>query len=141
MFCDCCGTATDALFFRGMQCRFRKRKCGGTLPSACPNCVEDDLTCDWPAGDGRSSRARQPQASPKGMPIFAGQITSGGQQDTESESWKMPSDWLEGLDGMISGWYGKGRHELSRLPLVLSRFLLRSFIALSGHNRRSTLPP
>ena len=42
------------------------------------------------------------------MPIFAGQITSGGQQDTESESWKMPSDWLEGLDGMISGWYGKG---------------------------------
>ncbi|GFZ45812.1 hypothetical protein JCM24511_03542 [Saitozyma sp. JCM 24511] len=87
-----------------LQCRARKSKCGALPPNPCPNCVEAHLTCQWPAEDGRSSRARLQRArsmqiakvsgaSGEGVKQEPGGAVATGDGDTQLED----TAWLDRL--------------------------------------------
>ncbi|ORY29983.1 fungal-specific transcription factor domain-domain-containing protein [Naematelia encephala] len=78
-----------------LQCRSRKSKCGALPPRPCPNCIEAGLTCQWPAEDGRSSRARL-QRQRTSIP---GQMGDGDIQGDPGLGTSTPADpdWLDRL--------------------------------------------
>ena len=69
----------------------------------CPNCLEDEIKCDWPLGDGRSQRVRKSRVDSKDTVVIADRMTGMQEVNRESDRWKMQGDWLEGLDGVASG--------------------------------------
>ena len=83
----------------GSQCRSRKSKCGAIPPDPCPNCVEAHIDCEWPAEDGRSSKARQQRAKRKqydsGSPTYDESGWSGAPKAAPQQHWN--DSWLNGL--------------------------------------------
>ena len=87
-----------------VQCRIRKRKCGGQPPDPCPNCIHGHNECSWPVEDGRSSNARREKARARLKLAQPGIMGMENTVDTPNTNWEMgDTGWMSSLGDLGFG--------------------------------------